>query len=364
MIRLPEQLGVAAGGRAYVVAELSANHDQDFDRAIELVDAAHAAGADAIKLQTYTPDTITLQSDAEDFVIRSGTVWDGRTLYDLYGEAYTPWEWHAPLQERAESLGMGFFSSPFDPTAVDFLADLEVLAIKIASFEIVDVGLIERSARTGLPLIISTGMATFPEIEEAVSVARGAGASRIVLLKCTSSYPAPVEEANLRTMAHLATSFGVPVGLSDHTLGTTVAIAAVAMGAVLIEKHFTMRRSDGGPDSGFSLEPAEFRAMVEGIRDAEAAIGQVSFEPTAHEVETRKLRRSLFIAEDLKAGDALTTSSVRSVRPAAGLHTRHLPEVLGRRVRRDTPLGTPLSWDLLEPAGSGDGPATVGPPED
>ena len=349
MISLPEQLGVAAGGRAFVVAELSANHDQDFDRAIELVEAAHRAGADAIKLQTYTPDTITLRSDASDFVIRSGTVWDGRTLHDLYGEAYTPWAWHEPLQQRAESLGMGFFSSPFDSTAVDFLADLEVLAIKIASFEIVDVGLIERSARTGLPLIISTGMATFAEIEEAVSVARAAGASRIVLLKCTSSYPAPVEEANLRTMEHLAATFGVPVGLSDHTLGTSVAIAAVAMGAVLIEKHLTLRRSDGGPDSGFSLEPDEFRAMVDGIREAETAIGVVSYEPTTHEVESRRLRRSLFIAEDMKAGEVLTETNVRSVRPAAGLHTRHLREVLGRRVNRDVALGTPLSWELLEP---------------
>ena len=349
MIRLPEQLGVAAGGRAYVVAELSANHDQAFERALELVEAAHAAGADAVKLQTYTPDTITLRSDAEAFVIRSGTVWDGRTLYDLYGEAYTPWEWHAPLQERAEALGLGFFSSPFDSTAVDFLADLEVMAIKIASFEIVDVGLIERAARTGLPLVISTGMATFAEIEEAVSVARGAGAERIVLLKCTSSYPAPVEEANLRTMAHLAETFGVPVGLSDHTLGNTVAIAAVAMGAVMVEKHLTLRRADGGPDSGFSLEPDEFRSMVEGIRDAEAAIGHVSYEPTAHEVESRRLRRSLFIAEDVKAGEVLNESNVRSVRPGSGLHTRHLPEVLGRRVRRDVALGTPLSWELLEP---------------
>ncbi len=350
MIRLPEHLGVAAGGRAYVVAELSANHDQDFARAIELVDAAHQAGADAIKLQTYTPDTITLKSDAEAFVIRSGTVWDGRTLYDLYGEAYTPWAWHEPLQQRAESLGLGFFSSPFDSTAVDFLADLEVLAIKIASFEIVDVGLIERSARTGLPLVISTGMATFPEIEEAVAVARGAGAARIVLLKCTSSYPAPVEEANLRTMEHLAATFGLPVGLSDHTLGTAVPVAAVAMGAVMIEKHLTLWRSDGGPDSGFSLEPHEFRTMVDGIRAAEAAIGRVSYEPTAHEVESRRLRRSLFITADLKAGEALSEASVRSVRPAAGLHTRHLPEVLGRRVRRDVALGTPLSWDLLEPS--------------
>jgi pseudaminic acid synthase len=353
MIRLPEQLGVAAGGRAYVVAELSANHEQDFDRALELVDAARDAGADAIKLQTYTPDTITLNSDAEAFVIRSGTVWDGRTLYDLYGEAYTPWEWHGPIQERAEALGLGFFSSPFDATAIDFLVDLEVLAIKIASFEIVDVGLIERAARTGLPLVISTGMATFPEIDEAVGVARSAGASRIVLLKCTSSYPAPVEEANLRTMEHLAATYGLPVGLSDHTLGASVAIAAVAMGAVMIEKHLTLRRSDGGPDSGFSLEPAEFRVMVDGIREAEAAIGQVSYEPTAHEVESRKLRRSLFISKDVRAGEALTENSVRSVRPGAGLHTRHLREVIGRRVREDTPMGTPLSWDLLEPIEGG-----------
>ena len=350
MIRLPERLGVAAGGRAYVVAELSANHDQSFERALELVDAAHAAGADAVKLQTYTPDTITLRSDAEPFVIRSGTVWDGRTLHDLYGEAFTPWEWHGPLQERAESLGIGFFSSPFDPTAVDFLADLEVLAIKIASFEIVDVGLIERAARTGLPLVISTGMATLPEIDEAISVAREAGATRMVVLKCTSSYPAPPEEANLRTMADLAARYGVPVGLSDHTLGIAVPIAAVALGAVMIEKHLTLRRADGGPDSGFSLEPDEFRAMVEGIREAEASIGEVSYDPTAHEVEARRLRRSLFISADVKAGDVLTEANVRSVRPAAGLHTRHLREVLGRRVQRDAALGTPLSWDLLEPA--------------
>jgi pseudaminic acid synthase len=337
------------GEPTYVIAELSANHRQDLDEAVRLVRAAADAGADAVKLQTYTPDTITLESDRPEFRISSGTVWDGRTLHDLYGEAYTPWEWHELLQREAHQAGMELLSSPFDDTAVDFLEALGLPAYKIASFEIVDLGLIRRVAATGKPMIISTGMATLPEIAEAVDAARQAGARDIVLLKCTSAYPAPPEDANLRTIANLAETFGVPVGLSDHTLGIAVPVAAVAMGAVMIEKHFTMSRAVPGPDAGFSLEPDEFAEMVRQVRTAERALGQVSYAPTEREAGSRILRRSLFVVADIRSGEAFSASNVRSIRPGHGLHTRHLGEVLGRQATRDIERGTPLSWDLIGP---------------
>jgi pseudaminic acid synthase len=339
---------VGAGAPVLIVAELSANHNQDLGRAVKLVRAAHEAGADAIKIQTYRPDTITLKVDAPPFRIDAGTAWDGRTLFSLYAEAQTPWEWHEPLAQEAASLGMEFFSSPFDPSAVAFLESMQVPAFKIASAEIVDVGLIRLVAQTGKPLVISTGMATLDEIAEAVRTAREAGAQDIVLLKCTSSYPAPPGEANLRTIPNMAATFGCPVGLSDHTLGIAVPVAAVALGACMIEKHFTLSRADSGPDSGFSLEPEEFREMVEAIRVAEKALGQVNYEPTEHEASSRILRRSLFVVEDMKPGDIITESNVRSIRPGHGLHTRYMSHVLGRRIRRAVSRGTPLSWDLVD----------------
>lgn len=339
---------IGAGASTYVIAELSANHRQSFDAAIQLVGAAADAGVDAVKLQTYTADTITIDADGPEFRIESGTVWDGRTLHDLYAEAATPWEWHGPLQRAASERGLHFFSSPFDDTAVDYLEGLGVPAFKIASFEIVDVGLIARVARTGKPMIISTGMATLEEVGEAVAAARAAGATEIALLKCTSSYPAPPEEADLRTIPDMAARFDVPVGLSDHTLGTVVPVAAVAVGAVIIEKHLTLSRADGGPDGGFSLEPGEMREMVDGIRVAERALGSINYEPSPEEAPSRILRRSLFVVDRVRAGEPFSEANVRSIRPGHGLHTRHLPEVLGRRATRDIERGTPLDWNLIE----------------
>jgi pseudaminic acid synthase len=338
---------IGAGEPVYVVAELSANHAQELDQAIRLVRAAADAGADAVKLQTYTPDTITIQSNQPYFQISSGTVWDGRTLYELYADAYTPWEWHELLQREARECGLELFSSPFDETAVDFLERLGVPAYKIASFELVDVGLIARVAATGKPLIMSTGMATLPEIAEAVASARMAGATDLLLLKCTSAYPAPPEEANLLTMRNMAETFGVPVGLSDHTLGIGVPVAAAALGAPLIEKHLTLSRGEPGPDAGFSLEPIEFAEMVRQVRIAERALGQISYEPTGREIGSRILRRSLFAVADIRAGEILSRENVRSIRPGHGLHTRHLPEILGRKASRDIARGTPMSWDLM-----------------
>ena len=341
---------IGAGAPTYVIAELSANHRQSFDAAIRLVEAAADAGVDAVKLQTYTADTITIDADGPEFRIESGTIWDGRTLHDLYAEAATPWEWHEPLQRAASDRGLHFFSSPFDDTAVDFLEGLGVPAFKIASFEIVDVGLIARVARTGKPMIISTGMATLDEVTEGVAAARAAGAAQIALLKCTSSYPAAPEDADLLTIPDMAARFDVPIGLSDHTLGTVVPVAAVALGAAIVEKHLTLSRADGGPDGGFSLEPAEMREMVEGIRVAERALGTISYAPSSQEAPSRILRRSLFVVDRVSAGEPFTEANVRSIRPGHGLHTRHLPEILGRRATRDIERGTPLDWNLIGPA--------------
>lgn len=338
---------IGPGHPVYIIAELSANHHQDLQQAMRLIDAAKAAGADAIKLQTYTPDTITIRSEQEPFQIRGGTLWDGRTLYDLYGEAFTPWEWHAGLQQDALGHGLDFFSSPFDVSAVEFLERLDVPAYKIASPELVDIPLIQKAASTGKPLIMSTGMATPEEIEEALTAAREAGDREIALLKCTSAYPSPPEEMNLRLIPALAERFNVPVGLSDHSVGIAVPVAAVALGACIIEKHLTLSRSMKGPDSEFSLEPQEFKAMVHAVRTAEQALGKPEFRTGEKEKATRAFRRSLFVVENVKAGDVFTTSNIRSIRPGNGLHTRHFTEVLGQRAACDVERGTPLRWDLV-----------------
>jgi pseudaminic acid synthase len=337
---------IGTGEQTYIIAEMSANHNQDFDQAVRIIEAAKASGADAIKLQTYTPDTMTIDSNQEHFLIK-GTLWEGNNLYDLYREAYTPWEWQPKLKDIANDLGLDLFSTPFDPTAVDFLEEMGVPAYKIASFEVVDLPLLQAIARTGKPIIMSTGMATLAEIDEAVRTLREAGGEQWALLKCTSAYPAPPEEANLRTISHLAEAFSVPVGLSDHTLGIAVPVAAVALGACIIEKHFTLSRAIPGPDSAFSLEPDEFEAMVGAVRVAEKALGRVSYEVTEKEQESRVFRRSLFVTKDMKAGEAFTKDNVRSIRPGYGLHTRYLGEVIGRCAMCDIKRGTPLSWDLV-----------------
>jgi pseudaminic acid synthase len=339
---------VGPGSAVYIVAEISANHNQSFDQAVSIVRAAKDAGADAVKLQTYTADTITLRSNQECFRIKGGTLWDGRTLHDLYQEAFTPWEWQPKLKKIADELGMHVFSSAFDDSAVDFLEEMKIPAHKVASFELVDIGLIQKMARTGKPLIISTGMASEKEISEAVEVARGAGATQIALLKCTSAYPAPAEETNLRTIPELARRFGCPVGLSDHTTGVAVPVVAVALGACIIEKHICLRRGDGGPDAAFSLEPQEFKAMVETVRTAEKALGVVQFGCGPREANSLKFRRSLFVVEEIKRGEVFTKQNVRSIRPADGLHPRHLNEVLGKCAACDVEPGTPLSWALVD----------------
>jgi pseudaminic acid synthase len=338
---------VGAGKPTYIVAELSANHNQNFSQAVRIIHAAKDAGADAVKLQTYTADTITLRSDKEYFKISGGTLWDGRTLHDLYQQAFTPWEWQPKLKKIADDLGMHLFSSAFDDSAVDFLEEMNVPAHKVASFELVDIGLIQKMARTGKPLIMSTGMASEKEISEAVEAARAAGATQIALLKCTSAYPAPPEEANLRTIPELARRFGCPAGLSDHTMGIAVPVAAVALGACIIEKHLCLARADGGPDSAFSLEPQEFKAMVDAVRTAEKSLGSPQFSPGEREANSLKFRRSLFVVEDVKRGQMFTKQNVRSIRPADGLHPRHLNEVLGKSAACEIERGTPLSWALV-----------------
>jgi pseudaminic acid synthase len=338
---------VGGGKPVYVIAELSANHQQEFERAARLIAAAKEAGANAVKLQTYTPDTMTIRSDREIFRIGGGTLWDGRTLYDLYAEAFTPWEWQPRLKKIAEDAGMDLFSSPFDETAVDFLEEMGVLAYKVASFELVDLPLIRKMAATGKPLIVSTGMATVEEIEEALGAAREAGAREIALLKCTSEYPARAEDMNLRGIGELARRFGVPVGLSDHSMGIAAPVAAVALGACIVEKHLTLARKDGGPDGAFSLEPQEFAGMVDAVRVAEKALGEARIGLAEHEGGSRVFRRSLFVVEDVKRGEKFTSKNVRSIRPAHGLHTRHLEEVLGRCATRDIERGSPLEWAMI-----------------
>ncbi|HUO87271.1 MAG TPA: pseudaminic acid synthase [Thermoanaerobaculia bacterium] len=338
---------IGAGRPVFVVAELSANHLGRLDRARRIVEAAAAAGADAIKLQTYRPETMTLPIAAPPFVIGGDGPWAGRTLFDLYEEAQTPWEWHRELRDLAADLGLVFFSTPFDETAVELLEELEVPVYKVASFELVDLPLLARVAATGKPVILSTGMAGAGEIEEALDTLRRHGAGDVALLKCTSAYPAPPEEMNLRSIPALAERFGTAVGLSDHTLGWTVPVAAVALGASIVEKHLTLARADGGPDAAFSLEPDELRAMVEALRTVDRALGSPRFGPTRAETASLPFRRSLFTVRPVAAGEELTAENVRPIRPGNGLAPRHLREVLGRRAARDLPAGTPLSWDLV-----------------
>lgn len=334
--------------KTYIVAELSANHNQDFNQAAQLIKAARESGADAIKLQTYTPDTITIDCDNEYFRIGKGTIWEGKNLYELYKEAYTPWEWQPQLKQIANDLGMDLFSTPFDPTAVDFLEEMGVPAYKVASCELVDIPLIQHIAKTGKSIIISTGMATLAEIDEAVTAAREAGCKEIALLKCTSAYPAEPEEMNLRTIPHMAEAFGVPVGLSDHTLGIAVPVAAVALGACIVEKHFTLYRSIPGPDSTFSLEPNEFRAMVDAIRTTEEALGGVQYNVSEHELASRVFRRSLFVVTDINKGDMYTEDNIRAIRPGYGLHTKYVNCVLGRKASRNIKRGEPLAWSAID----------------
>jgi N-acetylneuraminate synthase len=331
-----------------IVAELSGNHNQSLDRAMELIEAAADCGVDAIKLQTYTADTITLDVARDEFVVKKpGSVWDGRTLHSLYAEAHTPWEWHVPMVQKAKALGLQWFSSPFDFTAVDFLENLSPPAYKIASPELIDLPLIRKCAATGKPLVMSTGMASIAEISDAVIAAREGGCERVVLLKCTTDYPASPETSNLATMQHMAQLFSCPTGVSDHTLGIGASVAASALGAALIEKHLTLRRSDGGPDSHFSLEPAEMKSLVHECRVAWQSVGQVQYGAQSAERGFMRGRRSLYSAEDIKAGEALTERNLRSIRPGFGLPPKYYEMLLGRRVVRDIAKGTALTWEMI-----------------
>lgn len=341
--------GIEIGNnRTFIIAEMSANHLQNFDRAVEVIKAAKKAGADAVKLQTYTPDTITIDCDNEYFQIKQETIWDGTTLHKLYQEAYTPWEWQPKLKKIAEEEGLVCFSSPFDNTSVDFLEEMNVGAYKIASFEITDIPFVEYIASKGKPVIMSTGIARLGDIQDAVDACRRVGNDKIALLKCTSSYPAPIGEANLRTIPNMQQTFNTVVGLSDHTMGSNVSIASIALGAKIIEKHFTLRRTDGGADSKFSMEPEEFRVMVDGIREVEKALGDVTYDLTYKQLKSREHSRSLFITKDVKKGEIFTKDNVRSIRPGYGLETKYIKDILGKKARIDVKMGTPVKWDIVE----------------
>ena len=331
----------------YFIAEISANHHQDFDHARRLIHAAKNAGADAVKLQTFTPDTITIDCDNEHFRIKKGTIWEGSNLYRLYDEAYMPWEWQPKLKQLSIELGLDFFSSPFDDTAVDFLENLQVPVYKVASFEIVDISLLRKIASTGKPIIMSTGMASLSEIDEAVQTIREYGQNNLALLKCTSAYPAPPEEMNLRTIPHLSKAFNAVVGLSDHSLGIEIPIAAVTLGARIIEKHFTLSRQAGGPDSEFSIEPQEFKSMVDSVRNVERGLGRVFYGMGAKEASSSDFRRSLFVVADVECGEVFTEINIRSIRPGYGLHPRYLSSVLGKHAATSIKRGSPLAWDLI-----------------
>lgn len=333
---------------AFIIAELSANHGHDINIAKETIKGAKEAGADAIKLQTFTADTITIDCDNEYFRLNQGTIWDGRTLYDLYKEAYTPWEWHEELIAYAKKLGIICFSSPFDKSAVDLLEKLDVPAYKVASFEITDIPLIEYIASKGKPVIMSTGIATLSDIEDAVNACRKAGNNKIILLKCTSSYPAKIEDANLLTMKNMRETFNVEVGLSDHTLGSIVPTVSVALGAKVIEKHFILDKSIGGPDALFSLDKNEFKQMVDAVRDAEKAIGNVDYSLSEKKEKNRKFARSLFVVKDIKKGEIFTEENVRSIRPGYGLSPKHYIDVLGKKAVKDIRKGSPLKWKFFE----------------
>lgn len=351
-IKIGDRL-IGEGQPCYIVAEISANHNQSFENAKKIIHAAKKAGADAVKLQTYTPETMTLDCEGEDFQIPSDSVWSGKKLFELYAEAYTPWEWHPKLQKLAHDCGLDFFSTPFDETAVDFLQDLKIPVFKVASFEIVDLPLLKKIASTGKPVIVSTGMSSLAEIEEAVATLKNEGTKDIALLKCTSAYPALPSGVNLLTIPYLSKSYNIPIGLSDHTLGGHVAIAAVTLGANIVEKHFILSRTDGGPDSSFSMEPDEFSHMVTAIRDVEQALGGVSFEPNSDEQKSLCFRRSLFVVQDIHLGEQMTLENVRSIRPGYGLAPKFLDQVLGKRANKPVQKGTPLSWDLVDGGGGG-----------
>ncbi len=339
---------IGASHQPFVIAEMSGNHNQSLERALEIVEAAAKTGAHALKIQTYTPDTMTLDLDEREFHISDPkSLWAGKSLYKLYGEAYTPWEWHKPIFDRARELGMIAFSTPFDDTSVDFLESLNVPCYKIASFENTDLPLIRRVAATGKPLIISTGMASIAELDDTVKAAREAGCKDLILLKCTSTYPATPDNTNILTIPHMRQLFGCEVGLSDHTMGVGVSVASVALGASVIEKHFTLRRSDGGVDSTFSMEPAEMAQLVMEIERAWQAMGDISYGTTEAEKKSIVFRRSLYVVKDLKAGDVLTSDNVRAIRPGLGLATKYLDIVLGSTLKQAVKRGTALSWELL-----------------
>lgn len=338
----------STNGRPWIVAELSGNHNGNLGRALELIEAAADCGVDAIKLQTYTADSITLNLPKKEFIVdQGGSVWNGRTLYSLYREAQTPWEWHPALVHKAHECGLAWFSSPFDAAAVDFLEPLDPVCYKIASPEIVDLPLISKCAWTGRPMVISTGMATISEIGDAVDAAKGGGCKSMILLKCTTNYPASPESSNLRTIPHMAELFGCPCGLSDHTLGIGAAVAASVLGAVMIEKHLTLRRADGGPDSHFSLEPHEMKALVAEVKTASKALGKIQYGPQEEEKASMQGRRSLYVTVDMAAGELFSVSNIRSIRPGYGLSPKYKEVILGKKVNRAVPAGTPVSWSLI-----------------
>lgn len=339
---------ISKNAPTYIVAEMSANHNMDYNRALQIIDAAADAGADAVKIQTYTADTITIDCDNSYFQINQGTLWDGTTLHKLYKTAYTPWEWQADLKKYTESKGMDFFSSPFDLTSIDFLEEIDVPAYKVASFEINDIPFIRKIAKTGKPIIISTGIAYLSDIELALKTCREEGNNNVILLKCTSAYPSPYEDMNLKTIQSMSETFECITGLSDHSMGYAVDIAAVAMGAKVIEKHMTLKRSDGGPDSEFSMEAEEFKEMCSQIRIAEKAIGKVTYDLSDMQIKERDFSRSLFVVEDIKKGEKLTKNNIKSIRPGFGLHTKHYDTVLGKKANTDLKKGTPLAWGKIE----------------
>ncbi len=338
---------VGEGEKTFVVAEVSANHLQDYGRAEAIIKAAAQAGADAVKLQTYTPDTITLDCDNDYFQITQGTIWDGTTLHKLYEEAYTPWEWQPRLMEYANGLGLECFSSPFDATAVDFMKEMDMPAYKVASFEINDIPLIRKIAGLGKPVILATGIAYLEDMERALQVCKEEGNEQVVLLKCTSAYPSPYEEMNLKVIPNMAQVFDCITGLSDHSMGTAAAVASVALGAKMVEKHLTLSRADGGPDGAFSMEPDECKKMVDEIRIVEKALGKVTYELSEKQKRSREDGRSLFVVKNMKEGEIFTEENVRSIRPAFGLHTMYLDEIMGKRARTDISKGTPLDWKLI-----------------
>lgn len=332
----------------FIIAEMSANHLMDYDKALKIIVAAKEAGADAVKLQTYTPDTITLDCDKKEFQITQGTIWDGTTLHKLYQEAYTPWEWQPKLKQEAQDMGLICFSSPFDFTAVDFMEDMNMPAYKIASFEITDIPLIRKTARTGKPVIISTGIAELSDIELALKTCKEEGNENIILLKCTSAYPAPYEDINLKVIENMGKTFNCITGLSDHSMGHEVAVAAVALGAKVVEKHLTLSRKEGGPDSAFSMEPDEFKNMVTSIRNIEKALGKVTYELTDKQKKSREHSRSLFVVKDIEKGELLTEDNIKSIRPGFGLHPRYYESVLGKKAENFIERGTPLKWEIIE----------------